>query len=161
MLPLQQAREVRDSVIEYIKATFKFKEKDVSDAFFRFIEDKENGLFKGPYISLKTPFVAATPEESQNMPLEIAPSFPPYLHQLQAFKQLSMMDGHSPEPTLLTTGTGSGKTECFLYPILDYCYHCNKIEKQVGVKVIIMYPMNALASDQAKRLAETIWNDSR
>ena len=33
MLPLQQAREVRDSVIEYIKATFRFKEKDVSDAF--------------------------------------------------------------------------------------------------------------------------------
>lgn len=38
MLPLQQAREVRDSVIEYIKATFKFKEKDVSDAFYRFIK---------------------------------------------------------------------------------------------------------------------------
>ena len=29
------------------------------------------------------------------------------------------------------------------------------------VKVIIMYPMNALASDQAKRLAETIWGDER
>ena len=47
MLPLQQAREVRDSVIEYIKATFRFKEKGVSDAFYRFIEDKKNGLFKG------------------------------------------------------------------------------------------------------------------
>lgn len=161
MLPLQQAREVRDSVIEYIKATFRFKEKDVSDAFYRFIEDKENGLFKGPYVSLKTPFVSATAEESANIPLDIAPSFPPYKHQLQAFHQLSMMNGHKPEPTLLTTGTGSGKTECFLYPILDYCYHCNQYERQTGVKVIIMYPMNALASDQAKRLAETIWNDPR
>lgn len=161
MLPLQQAREVRNSVIEYIKATFKFKEKDVSDAFYRFIEDKEDGLFKGPYISLKTPFVSATEEESKNIPLDIAPDFPPYKHQLQAFAQLSMKNGHTPEPTLLTTGTGSGKTECFLYPILDYCYNCNKYERQVGVKVIIMYPMNALASDQAKRLAETIWNDER
>lgn len=161
MLPLQQAREVRDSVIEYIKATFRFKEKDVSDAFYRFIEDKENGLFKGPYVSLKTPFVSATPEESTNIPLDIVPSFPPYKHQLQAFHQLSMKNGHKPEPTLLTTGTGSGKTECFLYPILDYCYHCNQYERQIGVKVIIMYPMNALASDQAKRLAETIWNDPR
>ena len=161
MLPLQQAREVRDSVIEYIKATFRFKEKDVSDAFYRFIEDKENGLFKGPYVSLKTPFVSATTEESANIPLDIAPSFPPYKHQLQAFHQLSMKNGHKPEPTLLTTGTGSGKTECFLYPILDYCYHCNQYERQTGVKVIIMYPMNALASDQAKRLAETIWNDPR
>jgi len=161
MLPLQQAREVRDSVIEYIKATFRFKEKDVSDAFYRFIEDKENGLFKGPYVSLKTPFVSATDEESANIPLDIAPAFPPYKHQLQAFHQLSMKNGHKPEPTLLTTGTGSGKTECFLYPILDYCYHCNQYERQIGVKVIIMYPMNALASDQAKRLAETIWNDPR
>ena len=161
MLPLQQAREVRDSVIEYIKATFRFKEKDVSDAFYRFIEDKKNGLFKGPYVSLKTPFVSATKEESENIPLDITPSFPPYKHQLQAFRQLSMKNGHKPEPTLLTTGTGSGKTECFLYPILDYCYHCNQYERQIGVKVIIMYPMNALASDQAKRLAETIWNDPR
>ena len=161
MLPLQQAREVRDSIIEYIKATFKFKEKDVSDAFYRFIEDKEDGLFKGPYVSLKTPFVSATKEESMNIPLDIAPNFPPYKHQLQAFGQLSMKNGHLPEPTLLTTGTGSGKTECFLYPILDYCYNCNKYERQVGVKIIIMYPMNALASDQAKRLAETIWNDER
>ena len=161
MLPLQQAREVRDSIIEYIKATFKFKEKDVSDAFYRFIEDKDDGLFKGPYISLKTPFVSATEEESKNIPLDIAPSFPPYKHQLQAFSQLTMKNGHQPEPTLLTTGTGSGKTECFLYPILDYCYNCNKYERQVSVKVIIMYPMNALASDQAKRLAETIWKDER
>lgn len=161
MLPLQQAREVRDSVIEYIKATFKFKEKDVSDAFYRFIEDKEGGLFKGPFISLKTPFISATDEESKNIPLDIAPNFPPYKHQLEAFNQLTMKNGHQPVPTLLTTGTGSGKTECFLYPILDYCYNCNKYERQVGVKVIIMYPMNALASDQAKRLAETIWNDER
>ena len=161
MLPLQQAREVRDSVIEYIKATFRFKEKDVSDAFYRFIEDKQDGLFKGPYISLKTPFVSATAEESADIPLDITPNFAPYKHQLQAFRQLSTKDGHQPEPTLLTTGTGSGKTECFLYPILDYCYHCNRFEHQPGVKVIIMYPMNALASDQAKRIAETIWEDEQ
>ena len=47
MLPLQQARKVGDSVIEYIKAIFRFKEKGVSDALYRFIEDKQNGLFKG------------------------------------------------------------------------------------------------------------------
>ncbi|MGL5980666.1 MAG: DEAD/DEAH box helicase [Phocaeicola sp.] len=161
MLPLQQAKEVRESVIEYIKATFRFKEKDVNKAFYQFIEDKKSGLFKGPYISLKTPFVSATKEESEHIPLDIAPNFPPYCHQLRAFRQLTMKDGHTPEPTLLTTGTGSGKTECFLYPILDYCYRQNKFEHKTGVKVIIMYPMNALASDQAKRLAETIWNDDR
>ena len=70
-----------------------------------------------------------------------------------------LKDGeHQPEPTLLTTGTGSGKTEAFLFPILDYCY---KHRHDSGIKVIILYPMNALATDQAKRLAETIYEDKR
>lgn len=161
MLPLQQAYEVKESVMEYLKATFRFKEKDVHDAFYQFLEDEKDGLFKGPYISLKTPFVKATPEEVDSIQLDIKPPFPPHRHQLQAFERLHTHNGHKPEPTLLTTGTGSGKTECFLYPILDYCYKCNKNSIKRGVKVIIMYPMNALAQDQAKRIAEIIWNDSR
>ena len=39
MLPLQQAEEVRTSILEYIKATYRFKDKNVSDAFYDFIED--------------------------------------------------------------------------------------------------------------------------
>ncbi|MBK6965110.1 MAG: DEAD/DEAH box helicase [Bacteroidales bacterium] len=51
-----------------------------------------------------------------------------------------------------------GKTEAFLFPVLDYCY---LQRHRPGIKVIILYPMNALATDQAKRLAETIWTDER
>jgi len=156
MLPLQQAYEVKQSIIEYLKATFSFKEKIVSDAFYNFIEDPKEGIFKGPYVSLKLPF--ETSEGIEAMPLEIAPNFPPYKHQFEAFKRLHTNNGHKPKPTLLTTGTGSGKTESFLYPILDYC-HKHKNER--GVKVIILYPMNALATDQAKRLAEAIHEDTR
>lgn len=159
MLPLHQAYEVRQAVLEYIKATFRFRDAKVGDAFYRFIEDSKNGLFKGPYVSLKTPFVKA--DEKEDIPFDIKPTFLPHLHQVQAFRRLTTRDGHKPQPTLLTTGTGSGKTECFLYPILDYVYQMNKHERRKGIKVIILYPMNALASDQAKRLAETIWNDER
>lgn len=156
MLPLQQAYEVKQSIIEYLKATFSFKEKEVSEAFYDFIEHPKEGIFKGPYVSLKLPFVTYTDEEE--LPLEIKPSFPPYKHQFEAFKRLHTQDGHKPEPTLLTTGTGSGKTESFMFPILDYCY---KHKKESGIKVIILYPMNALATDQAKRLAEAIFNDDK
>lgn len=155
MLPLQQAYEVRAAVLEYIKATFHFKDREVGQAFYRFVEDEQHGLFKGPYISLKTPFVKA--REDEKIPLDIKPPFQPHQHQIEAFHRLTTHDGHNPQPTLLTTGTGSGKTECFLYPILDYVYQTNKYGVRPGVKVIIMYPMNALASDQAKRLAEAIW----
>jgi DEAD/DEAH box helicase domain-containing protein len=156
MLPLQQAYEVKQSIIEYLRATFSFKEKAVSDAFYDFIEDPKKGIFKGPYVSLKLPF--ETSEGNEEMPLEIVPNFPPYKHQFEAFKRLHTKEDHKPQPTLLTTGTGSGKTESFLFPILDYCY---KHRNERGIKVIILYPMNALATDQAKRLAETIHEDVR
>jgi DEAD/DEAH box helicase domain-containing protein len=156
MLPLQQAYEVQHSILEYLKATFSFKDKAVHKAFYKFVTDAEDGIFKGPYISLKLPFVKA--KDNEIIPLQIAPNFPPYYHQYKAFQRLTTQDGHKPQSTLVTTGTSSGKTECFLYPVLDYCY---KNSDRKGIKVIILYPMNALATDQAKRLAETIWNDER
>lgn len=156
MLPLQQAYEVQHSILEYLKATFSFKDRAVHEAFYRFVTDREEGIFKGPYVSLKLPFVKAN--EDEHIPLQIAPGFPPYDHQFKAFKRLTTQDEHTPQSTLITTGTSSGKTECFLYPVLDYCF---KNTDRKGIKVIILYPMNALATDQAKRLAETIWNDDR
>jgi DEAD/DEAH box helicase domain-containing protein len=156
MLPLQQAYEVKYSIIEYLKATFSFKDKAVNEAFYDFINNPEEGIFKGPYISLKLPFVKAL--DDQNIPLEIKPTFPPYQHQSISFERLTTENDHQPQPTLITTGTSSGKTECFLFPVLDYCF--KNLDKR-GIKVIILYPMNALATDQAKRLAEIIWNDDR
>lgn len=156
MLPLQQAYEIKHSIIEYLKATFSFKDKAVHEAFYQFLTDEHTGIFKGPYISLKLPFVKA--KENEIIPLEILPSFRPFSHQIQAFNRLSTQENNKPRSTLITTGTSSGKTECFLYPALDYCF--NNVNRS-GIKVIILYPMNALATDQAKRFAESIWNDNR
>lgn len=61
-----------------------------------------------------------------------------------------------PTSTLVATGTGSGKTECFIYPILD---HVLAHPAQRGVKAIILYPMNALAGDQARRFAKMVHNN--
>jgi DEAD/DEAH box helicase domain-containing protein len=156
MLPLQQAYEVKHSILEYLKATFSFKDKSVHEAFYNFVKHPEDGIFKGAYVSLKLPFVKS--EDGNDIPLEIKPNFPPYDHQHKAFNRLNTKNGHIPQSTLITTGTSSGKTECFLYPVLDYCF---KNKNRQGIKVIILYPMNALATDQAKRLAETIWADDR
>lgn len=156
MLPLQQAYEVKEAIFEFIRTTYRFKEEDVEKAFFEFLEDPKHGMIKGPYISLKGPFVSAP--DGFTIPLDIKPGFPPYKHQIQAFEQLTTEGGHIPHNTLITTRTGSGKTECFLFPILDYCY---KHIGEKGIKVIILYPMNALATDQAKRLAEAIYGDER
>lgn len=150
MLALQHAYEIREAISGYLDATFDFSDAEVRQKFNELLQHPEQGLFKGPYISTKLPFKQA---ESDTIPLEIKPGFTPFRHQLEAFRRLSTEAGHTPEPTILTTGTGSGKTESFLFPLLDYCY---KNQYRKGIKAIIMYPMNALATDQAKRLAEAI-----
>jgi DEAD/DEAH box helicase domain-containing protein len=158
MLSLQQAIEVKESLLAYLRATFSFQDKRVDKAFFEFIQHPNEGMFKGPYVSLKLPFVKASSTEVSNVPMDIRPDWLPYDHQLRSWYRLSSAEGHAPEPTIVTTGTGSGKTESFLFPLLDYCYqHLDR----PGIKAIILYPMNALASDQAKRLAQAIHADER
>jgi hypothetical protein len=48
---------------------------------------------------------------------------------------------------LVATGTGSGKTECFLYPIAHNLLSDFEARKP-GVRCLLIYPMNALANDQ-------------
>ena len=75
------------------------------------------------------------------MPLEIAPNFPPYKHQFEAFKRLHTQDNHIPQPTLLTTGTGSGKTGSFLIPLIEKLkFHSSTI----GARALILSPTREL-----------------
>lgn len=157
MLSLHQAIEIKESILAYLKATFDFQDKEIAKAFEAFIAHPSEGMFKGPYLSLRLPFVKASKEEQGMIPLTITPKWQPYDHQIKAWKRLST-HLKPPKPTIVTTGTGSGKTEAFLYPLLDYCY---QNRHRQGIKCIILYPMNALATDQASRLAEIIDQDER
>jgi len=155
VIPSVLAQETRDALLHYLRTTFALSDAEEAADLFGFLAGPD-GLFKGPYLDLRLPF-RSTPTDAP-VPLEIQPPFTPYAHQLAAFRRLTSADGHQPEHTLVTTGTGSGKTECFLYPILDHCY---RHREQPGIKAILIYPMNALAADQARRLASTLWNDER
>jgi ATP-dependent helicase YprA (DUF1998 family) len=48
---------------------------------------------------------------------------------------------------IVATGTGSGKTECFLFPAIDRLLRDPERER-AGVRVLLIYPLNALANDQ-------------
>lgn len=152
MLPIILSNEIKTSLLDYLETTFHLEDEVLSEKLTNFLIDQDHGIFKGPYVSVKLPFRKAQEGERN---LEIAPPFTPYVHQQNAFQRLSGYN-RQPQHTLVTTGTGSGKTECFTYPILDYCYHS---QQKKGVKAIILYPMNALAADQAKRMAEMIFED--
>lgn len=157
MLALQQAYEVKVSIIEYLKATYSFQDKEVEKAFLSLVEDDKDGMFKGPYVSLKLPYKKFSGDLDQ-LPIAVRPQFRPFVHQAVVFERLSTNNDHKPLPTILTTGTASGKTEAFLYPLLDYCVNQSG---RKGIKAIILYPMNALATDQAQRIAEAIYANEK
>ncbi|WP_336251128.1 DEAD/DEAH box helicase, partial [Stomatohabitans albus] len=119
------------------------------------------GMFKGPYVRLRLPFQPATPDTIP--PLAWESGLTPYSHQARAFARLvssTYGQPRNPLPTLVTTGTGSGKTEAFLYPILDHVLRAKR-QGINGVKALILYPMNALANDQAGRLAKLITSNNQ
>lgn len=57
---------------------------------------------------------------------------------------------------LVCTGTGSGKTETFLIPLLDAIIRAKERKEENGIKAMLLYPMNALVNDQIRRLREIL-----
>ncbi len=73
----------------------------------------------------------------------------PYRHQTEAFEALG-----AGQSILVSAGTGSGKTECFLYPILSDLYRQREAGRiGPGVQALFIYPTNALINSQRDRLA--------
>ena len=150
MIPSIVGRQLEERFENLLKTQFRVRPdsgfKHLWDDFFT---DPER-LIKGPYLQLPLPFRKSTDEAALT---RFAPAieklpFPPYEHQVKSFDRVCNF-----KSTLVATGTGSGKTECFTLPILA---HCAKYAGELGIRAILIYPMNALATDQAKRLAETI-----
>ncbi|MFC4909884.1 DEAD/DEAH box helicase [Actinomadura gamaensis] len=149
MRPTLAAEEVRRNITQYLTTTFALADEQVRDGLERFLNHPAQGIFRGPYLRIRTPFTPAG--DGWHDRLEWVPDgFSPYAHQARAFERLSTFN-HEARPTLITTGTGSGKTESFLLPVLDHCRRQKKLGKH-GVKAVLLYPMNALATDQAQRL---------
>lgn len=77
----------------------------------------------------------------------------PYRHQLEAWRTL--IEARPPRSVLVSSGTGSGKTECFLIPILNDL--AMELEQRqgaplTGVRALFLYPLNALIKSQKDRL---------
>lgn len=113
-------------------------------------------LLKGPYISLSRGLREGASIEQliddgvfhPHMRQIIPAGFTNvYGHQERAIRAIQ-----AGQTTLVSTGTGSGKTECFLYPIISKCLALKDAGAESGIVAVIVYPMNALAEDQLDRL---------
>ena len=150
MIPSLVARELREAIVEYLSTTFALTDDDTAAALTDFLLAHDDGIFRGPYLRIRLPFVDAP----EGVPLPVQWSGPnqPFAHQLATWTRLAGR-GRTPSPTLLTTGTGSGKTEGFLVPVVDHCVWARQ-QGQSGIKALVLYPMNALVADQERRLAK-------
>jgi ATP-dependent helicase YprA (DUF1998 family) len=79
-------------------------------------------------------------------------SWHPHAHQLEAWRLLSE---EPPRSVLVASGTGSGKTECFLIPILnDLAKQAGRGASRSGVQALFLYPLNASINSQRDRLTD-------
>ena len=78
MIPSVLSDEIKRTVLDYLDTTFSFQDDTLAESLKEFLLDSEQGMFKGPYVSVRLPFHKA--KEGQKN-LTIFPPFTPYVHQ--------------------------------------------------------------------------------
>ena len=164
--PLLTTKNVRDSYINYLKTIKPFQDDDLRKEFADAIGARDM-LVKGPLVQITLPYkkdlsIHKLVDEGvlsfrfSNLCSDALPyDRTLYTHQVNAIRKVV-----AGQNLVVNTGTGSGKTEIFLIPILNYLL----LEEEAGtlnepgVRALLLYPMNALANDQMKRLRQILRN---
>lgn len=155
--PITTARTVEAAYKDYLATTIHFEDNELQKQL-RTILDTKNFLSKGPFLEATPPYVKGLTVRDLvekgilNEKMLKLGGFDPdrqlYAHQVTAIKKARAKKNY-----IVVTGTGSGKTECFLLPIInDILEEFDAGGHKPGVRAMILYPMNALANDQLKRL---------
>jgi Lhr-like helicase len=165
--------EIRKTLQDYIEATYHIADPSLVEQR-RCLLEQEGVLFQAPYIESTPRYTASVPFAELEIPKTAKTLFkemahprggdpllhdPPYSHQAAAL-EATTRDGLS---LVVATGTGSGKTEAFLLPILaklaTEAQESASFEEP-ALRAILLYPMNALVNDQLGRL-RTLLGDER
>lgn len=158
--PAESSKNIVNFYRNYLLTTFQTN----NDEYNKQLKEKLSGdgvISKGPYINVSDSFAKdKTIKELVDMGflcesmLNISKFEPKkrklYRHQVEAVKKSSQKKN-----LIITTGTGSGKTECFLIPVINELLQQQESGNlDAGVRTLIVYPMNALVNDQIRRLRE-------
>ena len=156
--PVEQADLLEKEYRNYVKSTFTLDDEVFNKKFSEELDKVQ--LVKGPYLNKMLPFNTGKTINQLCLDGVLNNDFkqlgglnldrPLYVHQIESIEKISK--GRS---VVVTTGTGSGKTESYLYPILNHIMNDPKINEP-GVRAIFLFPMNALVNDQMKRIRELL-----
>ena len=159
--------EIRRALKDYIEATYHISHPSLVEQRKQLLEEP-GAIYQAPFLESTPRYKAGRAladlhihDAAKELLLAMAEPTeyrgalihdPPYRHQAAAI-EATVSDGRS---LALTTGTGSGKTESFLLPILSKLAieSATRPESfgQPSVRAVLLYPMNALVNDQLGRL---------
>lgn len=165
--PIALGRTLTDTYQRYLGSLIAPNDPAIDNALRGAISEmaaSDQGLAKGPYLELTPAYEqsktarelldaglldgAFSQLESESFSLDR----PWYTHQVRALERVSQGKN-----LIVATGTGSGKTESFLLPILNQLLaERARGNTRPGVRALLLYPMNALANDQLKRLRQVL-----
>lgn len=156
--PIRALDAVIDEYRDHLRSEFRARDRALRQALENEL-DRPLFLAQEPFYQAHRPFRSGA--AWSQLPLDPAlartmadrsRSTTAYLHQSISVSHLLGADA---SPLVVTTGTGSGKTECFLLPAIQNAINdAREFPRQSGLTTILIYPMNALANDQEKRIKE-------
>ncbi len=175
MKPFETLSDIKRRSVDAVVAQLGTNNESLNEqlrAMFGSDRTTDGSLIQDPVIEGAHPFIAAK-ERMSEIPTQVLDHglisildglgeddeyrFPrsrnPFKHQLDAWTKLAQPG--KPQSVLVTSGTGSGKTECFLFPILSDLARqtSNNSRTLEGVQAILLYPLNALIESQRARLS--------
>lgn len=160
--------ELREALREYIEATYHISHPSVIRERARLLNE-EGVIYQRPFLESTPRYVTTDSFSQSKLPKAVLDIFgcvssatgdagilihdPPFQHQYRAVTK-SLLEDRS---LVVMTGTGSGKTECFLLPILgklaiEASSKGQNFGRTSAVRALVLYPMNALVNDQLGRL---------
>lgn len=158
---LKASNSITGKYIRYLKTMFDIDNPDYKEMFDKKLEELES-FSKGPYLDVVDSFESGKTIKQLiddgvlNRDFEFVESI--YNKTLYKHQEVSVMSASSGKNIVVSTGTGSGKTESFLIPVLNSIMNERKASGHLdaGVRALLIYPMNALANDQISRLRKLL-----
>lgn len=157
--PVKASKDITAKYTRYLSTIFSLADPDFQRMFEQRLQ--ETPFSKGPFLEVTDAFQKGPTIMELIETGELPESFdrlgfhanrPLYRHQVDSLRKLA-----SGSNAVVSTGTGSGKTESFLLPVLrDLVMQSNEGKLSPGVRAMLIYPMNALANDQMERLRELL-----
>jgi len=158
----QELEVLRDSLSEYVQATYHLSHPTLVELRRQQLAEPRT-LQQSPWVESSARYQTLASHDDLAIPEHLRAffrrlvaaglAFPPYTHQGTALERVL---GAQRNDLVVTTGTGSGKTETFLHPVLgriyDEAYARPERFATRAIRALVLYPMNALVNDQLGRL---------